>query len=90
MHGLTGPLSVSASFNCNFFAVNIKISWFGGPVTAEISWSCPKITGPGPTDKWLTKHLESLDPWLSTECPVKTDQTLWMYSLVQVFVECTS
>ena len=37
VHDLTGPLSVSASFNCNLFAVNIIISWFGGPATAEIS-----------------------------------------------------
>ena len=55
VHGLTGPLCVSASFNCNLFEVNIKTCWFGGPATVEINWSCPKITGPGPTDRWLTK-----------------------------------
>ena len=28
-------------------------------------------------------------PWLSNDCPAKTDQTAWMHRLIQVFTRCT-
>ena len=34
----------------HLFALNIKISWFGGPAKKEINCLCSKITGRGATD----------------------------------------
>ena len=34
----------------HLFALNIKISWYGGPAKKAINWPCSKITGCGPTD----------------------------------------
>ena len=37
---LTGPFSICAGFIYPLFALNIKISCFGGPAKKEIKWSC--------------------------------------------------
>ena len=36
-YSLTCPFDVSAGFNYYLLAINIKISWSGGPATTEIS-----------------------------------------------------
>ena len=60
----------------NFFSLfNVKQIKTGHTIFNKIAvWS-----------EYALSPEDALDPWLPTECPVKTDQTSWMCSLIRVF-----